>query len=136
MTRFFLWIFSNLKDHFLTFNSLQYIINPTSFSPVTSTNVNFGPQNFLTFSFHPFATPVQNFKFIASARPKLVNLDQDHPSKNRFFWANPYKIEVMITFFIEMLKLRNFGNMTASIIYFESCGKILLVMSWTKAMTS
>ena len=29
---------------------------PTSFSPVTSTNVGFGPQNFLTFSFNPFAT--------------------------------------------------------------------------------
>ena len=27
---------------------------PTSFSPVTSTNVEFGPQNFLTFSFNPF----------------------------------------------------------------------------------
>ena len=33
---------------------------PTSFSPVTSTNVGFGPQNFLTFSFNPFATLVQN----------------------------------------------------------------------------
>ena len=42
----------------------------------------------------------------------------------------------MITFLIEMLQLPNFGEMTASIIYFESRGKILLVMSWTKAMTS
>ena len=32
---------------------------PTSFSPVTSTNVGFGPQNFLTFSFNLFATLVQ-----------------------------------------------------------------------------
>ena len=31
---------------------------PTSFSPVTSTNVGFGPQNFLTFSFNPFVTLV------------------------------------------------------------------------------
>ena len=29
---------------------------PTSFSPVTSTNVGISPQNFLTFSFNPFAT--------------------------------------------------------------------------------
>ena len=43
---------------------------PTSFSPVTSTNVRFGPKNFLTFSFNPFATLVQNFKFVPSASPK------------------------------------------------------------------
>ena len=34
----------------------------TSFSPVTSTNAGFGPQNFLTFSFNPFTTLVQNIK--------------------------------------------------------------------------
>ena len=45
---------------------------PTSFSPVTSTNVGFGPQNFLTFSFNLFATLVQNFKFVPSASPKLL----------------------------------------------------------------
>ena len=58
---------------------------PTSFSPVTSTNVEFGPQNFLTFSFNPFATLVQNFKFVPSASPKLLNLNQDHPSKKSDF---------------------------------------------------
>ena len=31
---------------------------PTSFSPVTSTNVGIRPQNFLTFNFNPFATLV------------------------------------------------------------------------------
>ena len=30
---------------------------PTSFSPLTSTNVRIGLQNFLTFSFNLFATP-------------------------------------------------------------------------------
>ena len=54
---------------------------PTSFSPVTSTNVGFGPKNFLTFSFKPFGTLVQNFKFVPSASAKLLNLNQDHPSK-------------------------------------------------------
>ena len=58
---------------------------PTSFSPVTSTNVGFGPQNFLTFSFNPFATLVQNFKFVPSASLKLWNLNQDHHSKKANF---------------------------------------------------
>ena len=34
---------------------------------------------------HPFATPVQNFKFLPSASPKLLNLNQDHPSKKAIF---------------------------------------------------
>ena len=82
----------------------------------TSTNVGFGPQNFLTFSFNPLATLMQNYKFVPSVSPKLLNLNQDHPSKKWFFWSNPYKIEVMITFLIEMLQLPNFGQMTTSII--------------------
>ena len=60
---------------------------PTSFSPVTSTNVGFGTQNFLTFSFNPFTTLVQNVKFVLSATPKLLNLNQDHPSKKAIFWV-------------------------------------------------
>ena len=52
---------------------------------VTSTNVGFGPINFLTFSFNPFAILVQNIKFAPSASPKLLNLNQDHPSKKVIF---------------------------------------------------
>ena len=89
---------------------------PTSFFSVTSTNIGIGPYDFLTFSFNSFATLVQNVKFVPSASPKLLNLDQDQPSKKQFFWSNPYKIEVMITFLIEMLQLPNFSHMTASII--------------------
>ena len=89
---------------------------PTSYSPVISTNVGFGFQNFLTFSFNLFATLVQNLKFVPSASHKLLNLNQDHLSKKRFSWSNPYKIEVMITFLIEILQLPNFGHMTTSII--------------------
>ena len=44
---------------------------PTSVSPVTSTNVEFGPQNFLTFNFNPFVTLVKNFKFLPSASPNI-----------------------------------------------------------------
>ena len=58
---------------------------PTSFSRVTSTNVEVGPQNFLTFSFNPFATLVLNFKFVPGASPKLLNLNQDHTSKKAIF---------------------------------------------------
>ena len=91
---------------------------PTSFSPLTSTNVGISPQNFLTFSFNTFSSLVQNFKFVPSASFKLLNLNQDHPSpqKKRFFLSNRYKIEVMITFLIEMLQLPNFGHMNTSII--------------------
>ena len=62
---------------------------PTSFSPVTSTNVGFGPQNVLTFSYNPFSKLVENFKFLPSTSIKLLNLNEDHPSKKRFFWSNP-----------------------------------------------
>ena len=58
---------------------------PTSFSPATSTNIGFGPQNFLTFSCNPFATPVENFKLVPNTSPKLLNLNQDHPSKKAIF---------------------------------------------------
>ena len=46
------------------------------------------------------------------ARPKLLNLNQEHPSKNWFLWSNPYKIKVMITSLIVILELPNFGHMT------------------------
>ena len=35
-------------------------------------------------------------KLVPRANPKLLNLNQDHPSKKRFFWPHPYKIEVLI----------------------------------------
>ena len=57
----------------------------TSFPPVTSTNVRFDPENFLNFSFNPFATVVQNFKLVPSVSPKLLNVNQDRPSKKAIF---------------------------------------------------
>ena len=56
----------------------------TSFFPATSTNVLINPQNCLTFSFNPFATLVRNSKAIPGASPKLLNLNQEHLSKNGF----------------------------------------------------
>ena len=56
-------------------------------------------------------------------------LTKTTPQKKRFLWTNPYKIEAMITSFIGMLQLLNFGHMTASTISFESRYKILLMTS-------
>ena len=58
---------------------------PTSFSPVTFTNLGISPKNFLTFSFNTFATLVLVFKAIPSANPKLWNLNQDNPSDKVVF---------------------------------------------------
>ena len=60
-------------------------VPPNSFSLVTSINVGLSSQNFLTFIFNPFSTLVLNFKAIPSANPKLLNLNQDQPSKNVVF---------------------------------------------------
>ena len=78
-----------------------------------STNIEISPQNFLTFIFNPFVILVQHFKGIPSVSPKLLNLNQEHPSKKWFFWSNPYKIEIMITLMLELL---NFGHITKSTI--------------------
>ena len=59
---------------------------------------------------------VLNFKNMTNTNPKLLKLNQDHTSKDRFFWSNPYKIEVMINSLIKMLELQNFGHMTTSAI--------------------
>ena len=54
---------------------------PTSFYPVTSTDVLISSKNFLTFSSNPFSKLVQNFKAIPSASSKLLSLNQDRTSK-------------------------------------------------------
>ena len=57
----------------------------TSFAPVTFTTVEITPQNFLTFSFNPFATLDQNFKVIRTISLKLLILNQDQSFKKAFF---------------------------------------------------
>ena len=42
------------------------------------------PQNFLIFSFNPFATVLQILKAIPNGSPKLLSLNQDHPLKKVF----------------------------------------------------
>ena len=53
-----------------------------SFSAVTPTNVWIRPQKFLTYSFNLFTT---NYQAIPSASSKLLNLNQEHPSKKLVF---------------------------------------------------
>ena len=87
--------------------------SPTSFSSVTSTDRVPNLQNFLAFSFNPFATMAKNCRVISSASPKLLNLNEDHPPKKWFFRSNPYKIEIMTTSLIEKLELlASFAHMT------------------------
>ena len=50
-----------------------------------SINIGISRQSFLSFSFDTFATLVQNFNVTASASPKLLNLNQEHESKELFF---------------------------------------------------
>ena len=87
--------------------------HPTSFSPVTCTNVEIYSQNFLTFDFYRFVILVLNYKAKPSASPKLLNLNQDNSFKKEFLWQSPYKIKVMVTL-IKVLQLPNFGHITTS----------------------
>ena len=109
---------------------------PTSFSPVTSSNVGISHQSsltlFLTLLPHrckiskPYLVPVSNY----------WTWTKTTPQKKWFFWSNPCKIEVMITSLIELLELSNFDHMTTSTTKYESPDKILLMTSWAEIMTS
>ena len=57
----------------------------TSFSPVTSTNVGYSPQNFLTFSFNSCHTGVkcQNH---TNCQPQIIELEPRAPLKKVFFF--------------------------------------------------
>ena len=104
----------------------------TSFSPVTSTNVEISPQNFLTFNFNPFVTLVLISMPYLVPVPNYWTWTKTKPQKSVFFWSYPYKIEVMIimiTSLIEILELPKFGHMTTSTIKFDSLDKILLMAS-------
>ena len=89
---------------------------PTSFSPVASTNVGFSLQTF----WHLVLTLLPHCCKISSSCLLPVQncwtITKTTPQKKQFFLSNPYKIEVMITFLIEMLQLPNFGHMTTSMI--------------------
>ena len=98
----------------------------TSFSPVTSTNVGTSPKTFwllvlikifwlLVLIVFPhwckisvsYLVPVPNYWTWTKTTPQKSVL---------FFCSNPYKVEVMMISFIEMLELPNFCLMTSSTI--------------------
>ena len=85
------------------------------FSSETSPNTGISPQNFLICSFDPFIALLQNIKAIPSTSCKLLNLNQDHPSKNSF-QVKSLKIQILLSSLMEMLELPNFCHMTISIV--------------------
>ena len=87
---------------------------PTTSSPVTFAKVGISPKNFWLLISTLLTHLCKISRPYVSASPKLLNLNQEHPSKNVFFWSNPYKIEIMLTSLIEILELLNFGHMTLS----------------------
>ena len=52
----------------------------------------------MTFSFNPFAKLEQNFKFVSSISPKLLNLNKDYPSKKvvQESWSNLLIIDISL----------------------------------------
>ena len=72
-------IFLSLPDHYHipSYNP----IHPDQFFTRNFYKRRNQPQKFLTFSFNSFAKLALNFKAMPSASPKLLNLDQEHPSK-------------------------------------------------------
>ena len=58
---------------------------PLQVYPLKPLHAGVSFQNFLTFGFNPFATLRWNFKFAPCASPKLLKLNQNHPSKKKKF---------------------------------------------------
>ena len=88
----------------------------TSFSPVTAMYLGINLKNFLNYNLNFFYTLVQTFKTIASASPKLFNVNQKHLSKFFLFWSNHCKCRAVINSVLEMLDTPNFGHVTTSAI--------------------
>ena len=72
------------------------------------THLPFWLCSFAIVSSYCFTSEIQ--KFITHLNP--ITWTKTTPQKKRFFWSNPYKMEVMITSLLEILELPNFGHMT------------------------
>ena len=100
----------------------------TSSFPLSCTDVEISPKNFLTFSFNSLALLVSNFKH-TKCQCQIIELEPRLPLKKSAFSCQIlYKTQVMRTSLLEMLDLPNFSHMTTSTISFDSRDKILLVM--------
>ena len=106
----------HLRLHLTLFRMGGKKATPTSFSPATSTNVGFDPKTFwlLFLTLLPHWCKISSLYLVPV--PNHWIWTKITPQKKRFFWSSPYKIEVTLTFLIEMLQLPNFGHMTTSII--------------------
>ena len=58
------------------FDKEKYVLHYEKFSA----KVEFSPPNLLTSSFNFFSTLLSNFKYIPNVSPKLLNLNQEHPT--------------------------------------------------------
>ena len=89
---------------------------PTSFSPVISIIVGLAHKTFWLV----FITLLIDWCKISSLYlvpvPNYWTWTKTAPEKKRFFWSNPYKIELMNTSLIQMLQIPNFGHMTTATI--------------------
>ena len=105
---------------------------PTSFSPVTSTNIGIKPRNFLIFSLTHFPHRCRILSLYLVLFPNYWTWAKINPQQKWFFWSNLQKFEVVITSLIEILELPNFDQVTRSTILFESRDRNLLMTSMTK----
>ena len=83
---------------------------PYQFFPCKCYKRKYYPKKFS--DFYSFWHTGVKFQISNCASLKLLNLNQEHSSKKQFFWPNTYKIDFMITSFIKMLELPNFGHRT------------------------
>ena len=96
--RILLWIFQSSSIHAFSVCDLFDLI----------TLLPFWLCSFAIVSSYCFPSEIQ--KFITHLNP--ITWTKTTLQKKRFFWSNPYKIEVMITSLLEILELPNFGHMT------------------------
>ena len=84
----------------------------TSFSPVTSANVRLVPKTFWLLVLTLLTDWCKIPSLYLAPVPNYWTWTKTIPQKKQFFWSIPYKIEVMITYLIQILKLPSFSHMT------------------------
>ena len=89
------------------------------FTTTSQTNRVMSSNSFLSFQPPPYPRSTTKLVFCCTSLlhfpvPNYGTWTKTTPQKMRFFFANPYKIEVVTTFFIERLELPNFSHMNAS----------------------
>ena len=90
------------------------VLPPTSFSPVTSTNVGISPKTFwiLVLTIFPHWCKISSLYLVPV--PNYWTWTKTTPQTKPFSRSNPYKIQVVITSLREMLQLPHFGHLNTS----------------------